>query len=192
MTRLINSTYVINNSVILESVESKFIDVAIDNATQLYIVPTIGSKLYNKIVSLINDGTINSEANVHYKTLLDTKIIPCLMNYAVYESIIPLTFKVSPKGVLQNTNENSQTLQFNDVRQVSTFFFERAEKMLDLLKRHLRDTNNNVNYPEYLSSEFNTEDILPNDKAYSSPIYIKRKYRKYDDVSKRETNQREW
>ena len=65
----------------------QFVEVAQD----IHIQNFLGTKLYEKIQSLITGGTLDDAANAAYKTLLNSHIKPMLIWYSQY-SYIPVSY----------------------------------------------------------------------------------------------------
>ena len=63
-------------------------------AQKLYVETKIGTKLSNKLKTLIKAGTLGSAGNEAYKTLVDEYIGDMLPNWAFYHCIPFLRFKI--------------------------------------------------------------------------------------------------
>ena len=124
-----------------------YIRPAIQLAQDKGLQPAIGGVLYDKICSLVADGTIRSVENAKYKTLLDDYIQPYLLHQVLYEVSIPSTFKFKNQGVVQASNEYTQIPSMKDLQYVvqkyendATFYLNR---LTDYLVAHC------TQYPEY-------------------------------------------
>jgi hypothetical protein len=179
---LVDTDYVKQNSFLIESIEEKYIEISIMNSQRLYIEPILGSKLYKKLQTLINDDSINATGNTAYKSLLDEYVVPALTYMTMYECILPLTYKVTPKGLIRNNNENSELPSAEEIRYLSGQFSQRGEKFLELLRKYLMDDTYNQNLPEYTSSDLQSSEVAPDTKSqYKTSIYVKRNNRcRYD------------
>ena len=77
--------------------DDKFIEESLFNAQRLYLEPLIGTVLYNSLGTKILNGTIGDAGNEAYQTVLDNYIVPALVKMCVYETLLPLTYKITPK-----------------------------------------------------------------------------------------------
>ena len=80
------------NSVVNNNVDGMYLLPAIEFAQDSGLQPIIGTKLYNKLMDLVEDGTI--ENNDDYKYLLDEYVTPYLINKVTADIQIPLAYKV--------------------------------------------------------------------------------------------------
>jgi hypothetical protein len=172
---LVDTDYVKQNSFLIESIEEKYIEISIMNSQRLYIEPVLGTKLYKKLQELIDNNDINATGFTSYKSLLDEYVVPALTYMTMYECILPLTYKVTPKGLIRNSNENSELPSAEEIRYLSGQFSQRGEKYLELLRKYLMDDVYNSNLPEYNSSNLQSSDVAPDTKSqYKTSIYVKR------------------
>ena len=70
-------------TIISENVDPKLLVPTIKESQNIYLLPILGTSLYNQLVTQVSSNTV-SAANV---TLLDTYITHVLVKYCVYESI---------------------------------------------------------------------------------------------------------
>ena len=63
-------------------------------AQKLYVEPKLGTELYDKLKTLITNGTVGNVGNEAYKTLLDDYIGDMLPNWGFYHAIPFLRFKI--------------------------------------------------------------------------------------------------
>jgi hypothetical protein len=113
---------------------------------------------------------------------LDEYVVPALTYMTMYECILPLTYKVTPKGLIRNNNENSELPSAEEIRYLSGQFSQRGEKFLELLRKYLMDDVYHQNLPEYTSSDLQSSEVAPDTKSqYKTSIYVKRNNRcRYD------------
>ena len=114
-----------------------------------FIHPLCGSALYNKILTLINDGTITSGGNAIYKTLLDSYLTDTLFNYVLGELPMAMQYKFVNKGVMKKTSENSEQPTYAELQSISKYYQGYAEWYAERTINYL--TANSTTYPEYLN-----------------------------------------
>ena len=68
---LTNEDFVRSITLIDNNVQSKFLLSAIREAQEVGLQEIIGTSMMNKLKSLVDDGSINEEYNIYYKSLLD-------------------------------------------------------------------------------------------------------------------------
>ena len=93
----------INNNVDTELIKNN-----IRVAQDYYLQSVIGTNLYNKLMDLVDAGTISDPANSSYKTLLDNWIQDYLLYCTYYETLESIYIRPRNNGLLRpNGGENS-------------------------------------------------------------------------------------
>jgi len=168
--------YLKDNTVINDNCEDNILQVNIRAAEDKYLHPLIGSQMTKKVNQLISDSILSgSTIPTEYKTLIDDYIIPCLVEYSVYENV-PFTFKFRNKGISQQTSPDSipagideLTYLRNNIRDTAQFYGERLVTFLRV------GYTNNTAFPEYLQVQVG--DIKPATGDYFNGIHIPNKNR---------------
>jgi hypothetical protein len=173
----VDSEYVRQNSFMLESVDDKFLEESMFNAQKLYVEPLIGTRLYNSLGTKILDGTITSAGNVSYQTLLDSYIVPALVKMCVYETLLPLTYKITPKGIIRQSSENTEIPSLEEVQFVMGQARDRGEKFLEMLRRYILDSDVRTGLPE-LNQSVNGLTELPSipTNQYQTGVFLRSRY----------------
>jgi hypothetical protein len=91
-------------TIISENVDPKLLIPTIKEAQNIYILPLLGTALYNDLVYNVSANSLSSE----YVTLLNEYIAPCLIKYSVYECILPLSYKFQNKNIGTKSSDFSQ------------------------------------------------------------------------------------
>lgn len=164
---LISEAHIKENSIINNNVDSCYILPAIQTAQDIGIQPIIGTKLYNKIMSLVEEGTITGATD--YKVLLDDYIQPYLLNKVVADVQLPLQFKLRNQGVVQNATENTVTTSMRDIQYLIEDYNNKADFYANRLSAYLKA--NRSKYPEYCSID-SCADMRSNPSAYNTHIYL--------------------
>jgi hypothetical protein len=135
-----------------------------------FIHPLCGSALYNKILTLINDGTITSGGNAIYKTLLDSYLTDTLFNYVLGELPMAMQYKFVNKGVMKKTSENSEQPTYAELQSISKYYQGYAEWYAERTINYL--TANSTLYPEYLNPGSDITAIWPTSNQYRTAINL--------------------
>jgi len=129
----------------------------IEVAQDTYIQPRLGTKLYEKLMDLIDADTIFDIENNPYRILLEDYVKPMLVWYAQATYIDFAPYKVANGGVFKHRSENSDTATESELSHMKAkmmeyaeFYVKRYEDWIDY-KKHV--------YPEYHSNE--DDDIRP-------------------------------
>ena len=155
------------NSVVNNNVDEMYVLPAIEYAQDAGLQPLIGTKLYNKLMDIVEDGSISELDN--YKFLLDEYITPYLVNKVTADIQIPLAFKLRNQGVIQQTGENTYTPTMKDLQYVMQNYENKANFYGNRLSDYLRA--NRTNFPEYCSIDSCAD--MPSDRgAYNTGIYL--------------------
>jgi hypothetical protein len=135
-----------------------------------FIHPLCGSALYNKILTLIDNGTITSGGNAVYKTLLDSYLTDTLFNYVLGELPMAMQYKFVNKGVMKKTSENSEQPTYAELQSISKYYQGYAEWYAERTINYL--TANSTTYPEYLNPGSDITAIWPTSNQYRTAINL--------------------
>ena len=159
------------NTLINDNVGSEYILPAIRTAQDMGVQNLIGTQLFNKLKSLIADGSIENSENANYKLLLDDYIAPYLEWKVMADIQLPLAFKMRNSGVTQTNNEHQTNTVMKDAQTLSTFYDQKATFYSHRLSDYL--LANQDLYPEYLAWN-NISDMKASAGAYNTGIYLGR------------------
>jgi hypothetical protein len=137
----------------------------------MYIHPILGTALYTKLQTLIAAGTINDAGNIDYKNLLDLYIVDALIYYTLKDLATSLSFQLWNKGVVRKQGENTELPSMSEIVDIANGYKNKAEWYAHRLKMYLRE-HANVKYPEYLNPGNTADTINPENKSFTSPIYL--------------------
>lgn len=143
----------------------QFVEVAQDTHIQNYL----GGKLYQKLQTLILDGTISDAGNADYKNLLDTYIKPMLIWFAQADYMPFAAFQISNGGVYKHRSENSEVASMEEVNMLT----RRAQETAEFYTRRFMDYMdfNSQLFPEYVTTA--NEDMYPDkDVNFGGGIYL--------------------
>jgi hypothetical protein len=164
----ISTEYLRKQTIINDNVQGEILESVIKQVQETEIQSLLGTSLYYKINGLINDSSITGTTNSNYKELLDDYIIPCLLQYCVWNSSIYLNYKFTNKAINTQKSDDSEPLGLDELkylrdelRNTAQFYGERLVKQLKC---------NTDLYSEYL--ECTDGGIHPDNTAFFNGIFI--------------------
>jgi hypothetical protein len=166
-------TYLVLPSVVKErmslhdNVDDKLIYPEILAVQDLYIMPLLGSTLFNKILADIDAGTLTG----NYKDLMDNYIVQCICNYVMSELPEGLNYQYWNKGVSQKTVDNATQPSMSEMYQIVAKYKSRAEFYARKARLYLVQ-NSPAMFPEYRTFVAGVDVVYPDAESYSSPIYL--------------------
>ena len=165
----IGQDYLIRHSVIDDNTEYDKITPVIELVQDKYILPLLGTSLYNTIethiLAYINSATTIPAA---YKTLIDNYILKMMVHYIMYESSPTFKFRYANKGIMTNSSDNGQPIPTNDMEYLMNIWKTNGEMYGDRMIKYLN--YNNSTYPTYNNNT--GADIFPERNAYDVDIYL--------------------
>lgn len=157
------------NTLINDNVGSEYILPAIRIAQDMGLQNLIGTQLFNKLGSMIEDDSIKKPENAAYKLLLNDYIAPYLEWKVVSDIQLPLAYKIRNSGITQTNNEHQNNSIMKDAQTLTTFYDQKATFYSHRLCDYLL-ANQNL-YPEYLAWH-DISDMKANSSAYNTGIYL--------------------
>ena len=150
------------------NVDSLFLKNAVRVAQDLEIQRITGSKLYRKILSDIDAGTLTGV----YATLVNDYIVDALLYWAYYYALEDLYIRPRNNGVLRATGgENSEGVDLNIFNVKRQSQKNKAEWYSEKLSEYLIENTNT--FPELNESTKLYEDIPDYSVQYSSPFQFR-------------------
>jgi hypothetical protein len=126
-----------------ENVEPQDLMPHVLEAQDIHIQSLLGSKYYNTLKTRIDAGTLIPAD----ETLLDDYIAPTLANYAVYQALPSLTYKIFNKSLMQPESETAISASLDQMKYMRQSILDTAEFYRERTREYLRD--NISDYPEY-------------------------------------------
>lgn len=164
---LVSEATVKKNSVVNNNVDTLYLLPAIEYAQDNGLQSLIGTKLYNKLMDLVEDGSISGATD--YKYLLDEYVTQYLVNKVTADIQIPLSFKVRNQGVVQQTGEGTYVPSMKDIQYVIQHYQNQADFYGNRMSDYLRA--NRIKYPEYCSID-SCADMQSNKGGYNTGIFL--------------------
>lgn len=125
----------------------QFIEMAQDKHIQNYL----GTALYEALMAMIDDGSIQDAANSNYKQLLIKHIKPMLVWYTQTDYLPFSAFTVSNGGVYKHSSENSETISEDELNYLIAKCKENATFYTDRFIDYICD--NSSLFPEYNTNQ---------------------------------------
>jgi hypothetical protein len=148
------------------NVDDKLIKPEIKTAQDMYIMPCLGSTLYNRIQA----GITSNNLNANEVLLLDNYVVDTLVNYVLSELPQGMSFQFYNKGLLRKQGDNSDYPSMQDMIDVANRYRARAEYYKQRLIKYLRQ--NSTLYPEYLTWGGGIDVVRPELDGYTASIYL--------------------
>jgi hypothetical protein len=156
---------------ISDSVQSDELRFCILQGQTIFIQESLGTNLFNKMLNLIETGSISSPSNVVYKNLLDTYIQPALITYSYYLGMDNFYVKWVSIGMTQNRSEQGDKIDHRTFQYLKSNAKQQAEFNDNLLRRHLIFRSGL--YPEYNNGNLNDGQLPPIPSTpFQSPITV--------------------
>lgn len=156
-----------DTSFLSDNVDPKQLLPTVKAVQDMYIMPLVGSGLYNKLQQLIDAPPV---ADGVYKLLLDEYLTDVLMWYVLANMPMVLQYKLLNKGVMLRSGEYMQTSTFQEVQSmkddclVKAKFY--AQRAIDFLCAH------SIDYPEYINPGSTSDTMHPDTTQYDCGIYL--------------------
>ena len=148
------------------NVDEKLVLPEIKTAQDMYILPALGSALYNELQTAVDNNTYTNLQT----TLLDDYIVDTLIYFVMSELPQGLSFQFYNKGLLRKTGENQESPSMQDMIDVANRYKARAEFYKQRLIKYLKQ--NNALYPNYLNFGSGIDSIKPDNEGYTVSMYL--------------------
>lgn len=161
------------------NVEEKLVLPEIYTAQDMYILPALGTALYERLLAGI---VANNLSNVE-QLLIDTYITPSLVFYVMAELPMGLSYQFYNKGVIRKTDANASEPSAQELIEVSDKYRGRAEFYKDRLVRYLKEESGKNTYPQYNTPGDRYDTVIPDRNAYRASMWLGPSTMCCDDMS---------
>jgi hypothetical protein len=148
------------------NVDDKLVKPEIKTAQDIYILPALGSALYNRLQQGIDLNNLTPNEII----LLDNYITDTLVNFVLAELPQGLSFQYYNKGLLKKTGENFESPSMQDMIDVANKYKSRAEFYRQRLIKYLKQ--NYTLYPQYLNWGDGVDAIRPDNNGYKTSVFL--------------------
>lgn len=152
------------------NIDSKLLYPDIKVAQDMYILPVLGTALYNKLQAAVNANDWTGLAA--YKALLDNYILDALMYYTLAELPTTLGYQFWNRGVTRKTGTDTEVPSMSELVDISNKYKERGEWYAKRLKLYLQASIPGGAFPEYMQAGTGVDTIYPDQNSFSMPIYL--------------------
>lgn len=149
-----------------ENVDMKLVRDTIELCQEKYMLPLLGTDLYNEIVTQITTTTESSQNT----TLLDTYLSKCMKWWVLYEGIDILTYKFTNKAIVKKNSENSSPIDIEEIRRLMEKFRTNAEMYSQRATDYL--LANLSTYTLYNNPGSTYDTIVPKRNSYTTSIWL--------------------
>lgn len=164
--QFISETKLKENSFINGNVDDKVLVPVILDCQLDYILPIIGSGIYNELVSQITASTLTA----YNTTLLKDYIHPCLIKYVEYEAPMFLNFKFTNANMGKKNTDESVPLSLEEMEKLTNRLRLKAEMRAERVTKFLRA--NFTNYPLYINPGSTVDTVHPKRTNYTAGMYL--------------------
>ena len=148
------------------NVDEKLVLPEIKTAQDMYILPALGSALYNQLQTAVEGNTYTNEET----TVLDDYIADCLVYYVMSELPMGLSYQFYNKGLLRKSGDKTENPSMQDMIDVANRYRARAEFYKQRMIKYLKQ--NNVLYPNYLNFGSGIDSIKPDNDGYTVSMWL--------------------
>lgn len=148
------------------NVDEKLIKPEIKTSQDMYILPALGSALYDRLQGGISCNNLTCDE----KTLLDDYVADTLVNYVLSELPQGLSFQFYNKGLIRKSSDNTDMPSMQDLIDIANRYRSRAEFYKQRLIKYLKQ--NQTLYPLYLNFGSGIDAIKPDNDAYRASIWL--------------------
>ena len=143
---LVSEDFIKTNSTLSDNYFGKYLTPAIVEAQDMGLQTILGSCLYNKILTIVEDGTIQDVENAAYKGLLDEVIQPYLLYKVLSNSVFYANIKLANMGTVVTNDEHIVNLTQKDIDLIEHNFVNKCDFYARRLQEYL--LNNSSSFPE--------------------------------------------
>ncbi len=154
-------------SVLQDNVDMKIVTPTIIEVQEFYILPILGTSLYNELKTQIAASTV-STAN---KNLIDNYITNTMIWYMQVELPLAMNYKYFNKSVGVQNADNMQPASMSEIRDIMDEARNKAQVYAERLTKFL--LANTTTYPLYLTQTgVGIDTIFPQRTNYNSGLLI--------------------
>lgn len=168
-TLLMSDEMIKERSTVHGNTDPKLMYPDIKVAQDMYILPILGTALYDKLQAAVNANSWTGLAD--YKSLLDNYIVDALLYFTMAGLPVSISFQFWNKGVVRKQGENTELPQMSDLIDVSNHYRTRAEFYGNRLRLYLVQ-NATAKFPEYYAYGSGVDSVSPDNTGFSMPIYL--------------------
>lgn len=130
-----------------ENVDDNLLTASILTAQERFVHATLGTELYERLLTMVADGTIGEAGVADYKFLLDAYVVPMLVRFSFVEVLPVLRLRFVHSSVVSMGTEQGTPATYDDLKPV----MKSSEQVGDWYRERLIDylCHNSTLFPEY-------------------------------------------
>ena len=165
----INVNTIKERSALHTNVDDKLILPEILTAQDMYLLPALGTALYNRLQTGIESANLTADEI----DLLDNFITNPLVYFTLSELPVGLSYQFYNKGLVRKTSDNTDQPNMQDLIDVASRYRTRAEFYTQRLIKHLKQVSSTTNkFQEYVNYGTSVDIVKPERDAYQASIYL--------------------
>lgn len=134
----VSEDYIKTYSNLSDNVWGDYLLPAILTAQNIQLQQTLGSCLFNKILDLIEDGSITATTNTAYKTLLDDYIQDFMLYQTITDLVPIIGVKLGNLGTVISNDEHLQNLSEDERANIKQFYQNKSDFFTKRLQEFLK------------------------------------------------------
>lgn len=146
---LITEKYLKDNSELQNNCDMKKVLRNILIAQRVFILDSLGTILYNKIIADYDADTLTGL----YSTLVEEYIQPTLVQYTMYKSLPFLKYSFTNKSVVSKNADNVDSVELSELKYIQNQYKQSGDEMLLAMKKYIIEEYSNGNFPEFGENE---------------------------------------
>jgi hypothetical protein len=150
------------------NVDDKLILPEIQTAQDMYILPLLGSNLYERL----QDGIVADDLNADELTLLDDFVTTTLVYFVLSELPVGLSYQMFNKGIMRKTSDHGLNPDMQELIDVANRYRARAEFYKQRTIKFLRQNAAYGKYPQYVNFGVGIDKIRPERDAYQASMWL--------------------
>jgi len=168
-TRFLSIDFLYKNTTIESNVDSTILIPIIDKAQLIYIEGVLGTALYNKLKTDVQNSTLSG----NYLTLMTDYVQPALAEWIVYESHNNIWARITNKTVSTSNSDNAVPLTADDLKFLKEGVRDSAEYLTQRIAKYLM-ANVGV-FPEYANPGSTIDTVRPKRSNLFGGLYIEKR-----------------
>lgn len=163
--QLIDTEYLFLHTIIDKNTDPGILNPAIIIAADTNIQEILGYNLYQTLMDMVSNNTIDVVQNLQYKTLLNNFVQPALAHHSVFHALPAIQYHLTNKAILSKTTDHATTTGLKEL----IYLRETTKHYADFYSQRIREyiMNNPSSFPEYFQS-VGVQHIKPKRTTYFS------------------------
>lgn len=166
---LINPTAIKDITNLSDNLSDKYIRSALREAQDIGLNQVLGTRLLERLYTLVSTGDIKNTENAKYKKLLDSHISYFLAYETITNVVVIASVKIDNAGAVTSDAEKTNGLELKDIFKIESYYRQKADFYKSRLQAYLRMEHDNFPELEY-EDAYNT--LAEIESAYTSTIFL--------------------